>query len=176
MDISTRVVGMDDLTKQLGQLESIGKQKVLTYRAIFYATKPMLDEVKRLAPKAEKEYYRYYRGSFANRKRGQANPSRVLQKPGKLKKSIKRKRVKLRTSVGVGIYSAPIKHGAATKYNVFYWRFIEYGTPVMRAFPFFRPAFDHKKTESLDRFKQRYREYVQDVVQRRAIGGQSAGE
>ena len=169
MDVSVRVEGLEDLTNQLRQLESIGKQKTLTYKAIFYATTPFLQEVKRLAPVAEGQYYRYYKGQ-------NGNSSRVLQKPGKLKKSIKRKRVKLPTSIGVGIYSAPIKHGAAKKYSVFYWRFLEYGTPKMRAFPFFRPAFDHKKDESLERFKQRYREYVQDVVHRRTIGGQNAGE
>lgn len=169
MDISMRIDGLDDLTKQLKQLESIPKQKALTYRAMFYATTPFVQEVKRLAPIAEGQYYRYYKGQ-------KGNGSRVLQTPGKLRKSIKRKRVKLPTSIGVGVYSAPIKHGAAKKYSVFYWRFLEYGTPKMRAFPFFRPAFDHKKDEALERFKQRYREYINDVVQRRTIGGQSAGE
>lgn len=169
MDITTSFIGVDDLTKQLSQLESIAKQKALTYRAMFYATTPFLQEAKRLAPIAEGQYYRYYKGQ-------NGNSSRVLQTPGKLRKSIKRKRVKLPTSIGVGVYSAPIKHGSAKKYSVFYWRFIEYGTPKMRAFPFFRPAFDHKKDEALERFKQRYREYVQDVVQRRTIGGQSASE
>ena len=176
MDISVEIEGLDDLTQQLKRLESLAKQKTLTYKAMFFATKPMLDEVKRLAPKAEKAYYRYYRGSLEARKRGDPQNERVLQTPGKLKKSIKRKRVKLESSVGVSIYSAPIKHGGASKYSVFYWRFLEYGTPKMRAFPFIRPAFDHKKEESLERFKQRYREYIQDVIQRRTVGGSDAGE
>lgn len=167
MDISVEIEGLDDLTQQLKRLESLAKQKTLTYKAMFFATKPMLDEVKRLAPKAEKAYYRYYR------KNGK---SRVLQTPGKLKKSIKRRRVKLDSSIGVAVYSGPIKHGEAKKYNVFYWRFLEYGTPKMPAFPFIRPAFDHKKEESLERFKQRYRDYVNDVVQRRTVGGGNAGE
>lgn len=167
MDISVEIEGLDDLTQQLKRLESLAKQKTLTYKAMFFATKPMLDEVKRLAPKAEKAYFRYYR------KNGK---SRVLQTPGKLKKSIKRRRVKLDSSIGVAVYSGPIKHGEAKKYNVFYWRFLEYGTPKMRAFPFIRPAFDHKKEESLERFKQRYREYIQDVIQRRTVGGSDAGE
>lgn len=167
MDISVEIEGLDDLTQQLKRLESIAKQKTLTYKAMFFATKPMLDEVKRLAPKAEKAYFRYYR------KNGK---SRVLQTPGKLKKSIKRRRVKLDSSIGVAVYSGPIKHGEAKKYNVFYWRFLEYGTPKMPAFPFIRPAFDHKKEESLERFKQRYRDYVNDVVQRRTVGGGDAGE
>ena len=167
MDISVEIEGLDDLTQQLKRLESLAKQKTLTYKAMFFATKPMLDEVKRLAPKAEKAYYRYYR------KNGK---SRVLQTPGKLKKSIKRRRVKLDSSIGVAVYSGPIKHGEAKKYNVFYWRFLEYGTPKMPAFPFIRPAFDHKKDEALERFKQRYRDYVNDVVQRRTVGGSNAGE
>ena len=169
MDISVEIEGLDDLTQQLKRLESIAKQKTLTYKALFFASKTMLDEVKLLAPKAAKDYFRYYKGRDGNK-------DRVLQKPGKLKKSIKRKRVKLESSVGVSIYSAPIKHGGASKYSVFYWRFLEYGTPKMRAFPFIRPAFDHKKEESLERFKQRYREYIQDVIQRRTVGGNNAGE
>ena len=61
MDISVEIEGLDDLTQQLKRLESLAKQKTLTYKAMFFATKPMLDEVKRLAPKAEKAYFRYYR-------------------------------------------------------------------------------------------------------------------
>lgn len=168
MDISVEIEGLDDLTKQLQRLESLAKQKTLTYKALFAASKPMLDEVKLLAPKAAQQYFRYYAGRDGNK-------SRILQTPGKLKKSIKRKRIKLEKSVGVGIYSNPIKHGGAMKYSVFYWRFLEYGTPKMRAFPFIRPAFDHKKDESLELFKQRYREYIDDVVQRRTSGGGDAG-
>nr|WP_314369165.1 HK97-gp10 family putative phage morphogenesis protein [uncultured Acinetobacter sp.] len=168
MDISVEIEGLDDLTKQLQRLESLAKQKTLTYKALFAASKPMLDEVKLLAPKAAQQYFRYYAGRDGNK-------SRISQTPGKLKKSIKRKRIKLEKSVGVGIYSNPIKHGGAMKYSVFYWRFLEYGTPKMRAFPFIRPAFDHKKDESLELFKQRYREYIDDVVQRRASGGGNAG-
>lgn len=168
MDISVELEGLDDLAKQLQQLESLAKNKSLTYKALFQASKPMLDEVKRLAPKAEKAYFRYFNKS--------GNKSKILQKPGKLKKSIKRKRVKLADSTGVSIFSAPIKSGMAGKYNVFYWRFLEYGTPKMAAVPFIRPAFDHKKEESLDLFKQRYREYVQAVIDRRTppdLGGSS---
>lgn len=162
IETSVEIEGLDDLTKQLQQLESLAKQKTLTYKAMFFATKPMLDEVKRLAPKSEKAYFRYYR------KNGK---SRVLQTPGKLKKSIKRRRVKLDSSIGVAIYSGPIKHGEAKKYNVFYWRFLEYGTPNMAAIPFIRPGFDTKKSEALQRFKDRYRSYVDDVIQRRASAG-----
>lgn len=154
--VNCEVLGLEELTRKLKQLERLGKQKSLVYKAIFFATKPMLDEVKQRASKADKAYYRYYNS--------QGNKSRVLQKPGKLKKSIKRKRVKLPDSVGVGIYSAPIKSGGASKYSVFYWRFLEYGTPRMAAIPFIRPAFDHKKLDSLDKFKQRYREYVQAII------------
>lgn len=156
IETSVEIEGLEELTRKLRQLERLAKQKSLVYKAIFFATKPMLDDVKKRAPKAEAAYYRYFRGG--------GQKSRVLQTPGKLRKSIKRKRVKLPDSVGVGIYSAPIKHGGASKYSVFYWRFIEYGTPKMAAMPFIRPAYDAKKIEALDRFKQKYRDYVQAVI------------
>ncbi len=50
-----------------------------------YAIKPILDEVKLKAPVADKAYYRYYRGSQRQRRRGNAQNSRKLVTPGNLK-------------------------------------------------------------------------------------------
>ena len=148
---SVEVEGLDDLTKQLTRLVSLAKQQQYVMNAASYALSPIVKEVKRLAPKAESEYIRYRNGR------------KDKVKPGGLKKAISRKRVKLEKSRGVALQ---------IKYNkAFYWRFLEYGTPHMAAVPFIRPGFDTKKSEALQRFKDRYRSYVDDVIQRRASAG-----
>ncbi|WP_420002167.1 HK97-gp10 family putative phage morphogenesis protein [Acinetobacter sp. LF10] len=151
IDSSVEVEGLDDLTKQLTRLVSLAKQQQYVMNAASYALSPIVKEVKRLAPKAESEYIRYRNGR------------KDKVKPGGLKKAISRKRVKLEKSRGVALQ---------IKYNkAFYWRFLEYGTPNMAAIPFIRPGFDTKKSEALQRFKDRYRSYVDDVIQRRASAG-----
>lgn len=151
IETSVEVEGLDDLTKQLTRLVSLAKQQQYVMNAASYALSPIVKEVKRLAPKAESEYIRYRNGR------------KDKVKPGGLKKAISRKRVKLEKSRGVALQ---------IKYNkAFYWRFLEYGTPNMAAIPFIRPGFDTKKSEALQRFKDRYRSYVDDVIQRRASAG-----
>ncbi|MHA3057748.1 HK97-gp10 family putative phage morphogenesis protein [Acinetobacter sp. ANC 4641] len=170
MDISVQFEGLDDLAKQMERMTTLAKQRQLTQNALFYASKPMLDEVKKQAPKAEKAYYRYYRGSASSRLAGNPQGSRVLKKPGTLRKNITRQRVRLADgSVGVGIL---------VKNKAFYWRFLEYGTPNMVAVPFLRPAFDHNKEDAVERFKERYREYLQKIIEHRQLesGGANAGE
>lgn len=156
IESSVEVEGLDDLTKQLARLVSLGKQQQYVMNAASYALSPMVKEVKRLAPKAESEYIRYRNGR------------KDKIKPGGLKKAISRKRVKLEKSRGVAL---------KIKYNMaFYWRFLEYGTPTMAAVPFIRPGFDAKKTEALQRFKDRYRSYVDDVIQRRNSSARGDGD
>lgn len=151
IESSVQIEGLDDLNQQLARLVSLAKQQQYVMNAASYALSPIVKEVKRLAPKAESEYIRYRNGR------------KDKVKPGGLKKAISRKRVKLEKSRGVALQ---------IKYNkAFYWRFLEYGTPNMAAIPFIRPGFDTKKSEALQRFKDRYRSYVDDVIQRRASAG-----
>ncbi|MDH0655941.1 HK97 gp10 family phage protein [Acinetobacter johnsonii] len=167
MDISTKIEGMQDLTSQLEKLETLAKQEKLTQNALFFASKPIVDEIKLKAPVAEKDYYRYYRGSARSRRKGNPQSSRKLIKPGTLKKSVARKRLRLERSVGVGIF---------IKNKAFYWRFIERGTPNYVAVPFIRPAFDQYKEKSVERFKQRYRKYIEAVVQRHSLESLNVSE
>lgn len=155
MNFSAELDGWDDLKKQMEQLTSLGKEKQLTQNALFYASQPMFEEIKQNAPKAEKAYYRYYRGSFKARLAGNPQNSRKLKRPGTLRRNIARKRVRIDGSVGVGIY---------VKNKAFYFRFIEHGTPHMAAVPFIRPAADKHSDEAVERFKERYREYIQNII------------
>ena len=167
MDISTKIEGMQDLTSQLEKLETLAKQEKLTQNALFFASKPIVDEIKLKAPVAEKDYYRYYRGSARSRRKGNPQSSRKLIKPGTLKKRVARKRLRLARSVGGGIF---------IKNKAFYWRFIERGTPNYVAVPFIRPAFDQYKENYVDRFKQRYRNYIEAVVQPHSLESLNVSE
>ena len=51
--------------------------------------------------------------------------------------------------------------GASNPDDPFYWRFVEFGTSKMRAFPFLRPAFDAKKIEAAERIKDALRQGIE---------------
>ena len=167
MEISAQIIGLEDLNQQLQALTTLAGEKQKTQKACFDAAKVFQDEVKKQAPKAEAQYYRYY----SKKKHG--NNNRKLMKPGTLRKSVSRKRVKFDNNVGTAIVIKP---------KAFYWRFIEYGTPTMAAAPFIRTAYDLKKQEALDKFKERYRIYIQEIVEKRRLedlaaqGGDDASE
>ena len=154
IDVSAQVIGLEDLNQQLQALTTLAGEKQKTQKATFEAAKVFQDEVKKQAPKAESAYYRYY----SKKKHGSNN--RKLMKPGTLKKSVSRKRVKFDNNVGTAIMIKP---------KAFYWRFIEYGTPNLVAVPFIRVSFELKKQEALNKFKEKYRIYVQEIIERRRI-------
>jgi len=160
MDFNFKIDGFSDLAEQLASLVSLAKEKQLTQNALFYASQPIFEEIKANAPRAEKAYYRYYRGSLRQRKRGNPQNSRKLKRPGTLRRNIARKRIRINGGVAVGIYVKP---------KAFYYRFIERGTPVIRAVPFIRPAYDRHKELSVFRFKQKYGEYVSTAFARKRI-------
>lgn len=167
IEVSAQISGLEDLNQQLEALTNLAGEKQKTQKATFDAAKVFQDEVKKQAPKAESAYYRYY----SKKKHGSNN--RKLMKPGVLKKSVSRKRVKFDNNVGTAI---------VIKARAFYWRFLEYGTPNMAAIPFIRPSYELKKQEALDKFKERYRIYIQEIIEKRRLddlaaqGGDDASE
>ena len=160
IEASAQILGLEDLNQQLQALTTLAAEKQKTQKATFDAAKVFQDEVKKQAPKAESAYYRYY-----SKKKHSSN-NRKLMKSGTLKRSVSRKRVKFDNNVGTAI---------VIKAKAFYWRFIEYGTPNMVAAPFIRTSFEMKKQEALDKFKERYRILIQEVIQRRSLDNASAG-
>lgn len=163
---SMEVEGLEELEQQLLALQNDALAKKQVQAALMKASLPILKTVKARAPRAEAAYFRYYRGSARQRAAGNPQNSRKLFKPGTLRRNIVRKRVKLARSVGVGIY---------VKNDGFYWRFIEYGTPKMAAKPFLRNGFDNEAENSLGIFKQKLRENIQAVIEKRRIAEQSDG-
>lgn len=160
IEVSAQISGLEDLNQQLQALTTLAGEKQKTQKATFDAAKVFQDEVKRQAPKAESAYYRYY----SKKKHGSNN--RKLMKPGVLKKSVSRKRVKFDNNVGTAI---------VIKAKAFYWRFFEYGTPNMAATSFIRPSYELKKQEALDKFKERYRVYIQEIIEKRRLDDLAQG-
>lgn len=52
--------------------------------------------------------------------------------------------------------------------NAYYWRFLEFGTAKMPAAPFLRPAFESKKDEALQRFRESLEKGVASAVKKAA--------
>lgn len=150
--ISTEVEGLDELHKQMESLVSFARNVQIIQTCARHALKPMLEDIKNDAPRAEKAYYRYYSG--------RGNKSRRLVEPGTLQESIAFKRIKLSNSVGYGIYIKP---------KAFYWRFIEGGTPTIAADPFLRSNYEQRKHESVERFKERYRKYLKQTIKKQQV-------
>lgn len=169
---SVEVTGLEELESQLTALcdQALAKRQVQS--ALMKAAQPMVKTMKARAPRAEAAYFRYYRGSARQRAAGNVQASRVLNKPGKLRRSIRRTRVKLPNSAAVGIYIGTVKHNGS-KYYPFYWRFLEFGTPKMAAKPFIRNSFDNEAQNSLNIFKQRLRENIQKIIEKRRIAEQA---
>ena len=151
------VEGLEDMFNQLNLLLRTASEKEVS-ASLMFASNTMFKLIKQSAPVAASAYFRYYRGSKNSRKNKDSKASRKLVEPGNLKKSIKRKRIKLHRSVGVGIYVSS---------KAFYWRFIEYGTPTLAAVPFIRPAFDLHKSIAVMRFRMKFKEKVDAVIARR---------
>jgi len=176
IETSTKIEGLSDLHQQLEKLVDLATEKKKTKQAAMFAIKPILDEVKLKAPVADKAYYRYYRGSQRQRRRGNAQNSRKLVTPGNLKNSIKRRSVELEKSVGAAVYVGTSRWLFNKRYYPYYWRFLEYGTPHILAVPFLRPAFELKKYIALHRFKDRYKKYIDAIVQRKSLESIDVGE
>lgn len=89
-------------------------------------------------------------------KKGQK--SYTLIEPGTLKKSI-RVRLAPRKSRTV-----PIEYWVYVSSKIYYWKFVEFGTPKMSAQPFMRPAFESKKEAAVERV----REYLAARIEKEA--------
>lgn len=153
MDMDLRIDGADELEAKLKLLGENFANSAL-YGALLDAAKPIADEIKRNTPKAEKPYYRYWKG-----KRG-GEPSRKLVQGGTMRKSVTRKRVK-----GLDVAAVTVTF----KSKAFYWLFREKGTPKQAAQPFMRPAFDRKQPESLAIFADKLRKRIEKIAAKQNI-------
>jgi HK97 gp10 family phage protein len=78
--------------------------------------------------------------------------------PGTLKKGI-RVRMAPRKSRDV-----PITYWVYVQRNLYYWKFVEFGTEKMAAHPFMRPGFDTKKMDAVEAI----RDYLAQRIEKEA--------
>lgn len=128
---SITLKGAKDLERVLKALPEKMAQRAL-FSGLNFASKPMLDEMKRLVHVRAGGAIKSFTGGKGRR-------------PGLLKASLRRRRAK---SSGGGKTTATIEVGS---FGVFYAHLEEYGTKHSPAHPFIRPAFDKHARETIDR-------------------------
>ena len=178
---SVDIDGLSELDEKLELLTEKLIGKSLT-GALNYATAPMLKEAKQLAPKSEEAYRRYMsgaqgestqvktkRGKFRRGKSKRAKRGEgkfVMQKPGTLKRSIKRLKItKLKEFTNNGVAVGIFVQNSKADLPPYYWYFIEKGTSKMAASPFLRPAFDHNVEEAVNRFGEKLNENIDKYLE-----------
>jgi len=134
--ISIELTNKAEITNLLNQLPKTYQSKTIL-KFMRYATAPLVDEIKRLAPVSKKPHVSKY---------GIINPGTMRDSVG----FIVMKRAKKVTAV-VGIR---VKGAFGGVKNGFYAQWVEFGTKRMKARPFFRPAYDAKKDEVQERFEK----------------------
>ncbi|ACT83021.1 hypothetical protein gp8 [Burkholderia phage KS9] len=112
---SVQILGLSDLRADFGKLAKAQSTKALR-RATVAGAKVIRDEARARAPK----------------------------KTGKLRRNIVSAALRQKDAPGIATAGVRVrtKGKGDSPSNAFYWRFVELGTPHMRAQPFVRPAFD----------------------------------
>lgn len=154
MKITTKIEGLKELDRALGELQEDMRGKAL-YSALNFATNPIVKEAQNRAAQAPEPHQMRY-GSRT-----------VTVKPGLLKSAIKKRRL-TKKEHAQGMYSAAIgiviSKKNPQKLYPRYWHFIERGTKNMPAIPFIRPAFDNHKDEAVARFKKKLGERIDKMM------------
>ena len=158
--VTLEIRGLAELDEKLKLLGNDLGLKALN-AALMAAAKPIMDAVKANAPIASAPYYRYWKG-----KKGSGQTRKLIQ-PGKLRASVKRKRIK-------NVEDAAVSIGIKNK--AFYWHFIEHGTSRMAARPFMRPAFDANVEKCTEIFAERLRKQISRIAAREGIDLGDDGE
>lgn len=156
------IQGLAELEERLKDLADNKLAEKMLYSALSAAATPMVKEAKQRAIVAEKSHLMRYGNAYkASGMLGtKAKFNRYVEvKPGLLKESIRRRKLKKGEMAKLGIegVALSIYVGKGTKQKLYprYWHFIEYGTSKMSATPFLRPAFEMIKEQSLQRFKEK---------------------
>jgi HK97 gp10 family phage protein len=164
--VSFEVRGLKELDDALLEIGNAAAGKAL-FSSLMAAGLPIQKTAQSLAPKAEHAYYRYSKGGKKLGGGAVSAKSRKLMQPGTLRKSIRRKKIKSDT----GETGAKIE--ISWRGDGFYGDFYERGSSKQAAKPFLRPAFDAKKNDALDIFKEKLAANIEK--QRRIIAARTAG-
>lgn len=86
---------------------------------------------------------------------------------GRLKKAIFVKRSKSESSMTKEVFMVAVRVGRKAQQkaqDAYYWFMQEFGTQKQAAQPFMRPAFESKKQEAFEKFREKLRERLRALV------------
>lgn len=140
-----KIEGLKELKYALRELPKRTQKKV-TRKAVAEGAKPIVKEAQLLVPLLKSPVPHRKRGTVRKnigyKVRSQRNGT-VVDATVWVKGIGNKKIEQFKSQTG--------KPGRDNPDDPFYWWFVEFGTKNMAARPFMRPAFEHKKDESLDR-------------------------
>ena len=134
-----RLEGLNDMTKQLGDLPDRVQRRVLQ-QAVTAGLREAAKDIRRAAPRGQE-------------------PSNMSAQYGRLRRNIRVKRLKPR---GKAERAAMIHTGDA-----FWGWMIEKGTRYISAKPWFKPAFDAAQQRVIDAFSKRLGEGIEREAQKK---------
>jgi HK97 gp10 family phage protein len=146
-----KVEGLAELAKALRELpDRVAKNGLRV--SVYAGAKVIRDEARLRAPKATESL-------------GPNQPP-----PGTLKRSVIMKQIPELSSLTRQTFFVTVRHGKKYRkqgkkgnlsQDAWYWRFVEFGTPKMRARPFLRPALEAKRREAVQAMKDRLSERIE---------------
>lgn len=115
-------------------------------------------------------------GAAIIRDQAKANVGPISQ-TGTLRRAIAMKRAKGTQALAAEyqIYVRQAKNGSAgqknvkaySKFDAYYWRFVEFGTKHVNARPFLRPAFEAKKVQAAEAIKTKLVERIEVLAKQK---------
>lgn len=154
--IEAKIEGLDDVVQRLRALPTklSGKNGGPVRKALFAATKVIRNQARINAPEDTGFLKTQIVASRGRRnKQGVAESYRIGIKSGKRRLAFTRRNVR---SGRAGIVVTREGYG-------FYGRMVEFGTSKMAARPWMRPAFESKKSESVDAFTSALKKEVEKL-------------
>jgi HK97 gp10 family phage protein len=146
--IECKVTGLKELQDELLTLSPKIAEKALN-QSLVMAGKVIVAEAQLQVHKAPDPYRLYVMMGDRLKARGLGQKAVAeMVSPGWLEKNLVTKMVR------------QDKHSAQTiitfknQKQSFFWRFLEFGTSKMRAYPFFRSAFEQKQVAAVDKFAE----------------------
>jgi len=152
-----KLTGTKEMENVLRQLPAQISQKIVI-SALKKSAAPILEEARRLAPVGDESKGRM-------RLRRNKSGKTVVSDYGKLKTNLK-----ITNITKHRLHSATV---AVTVGKAFWGMFLEFGTRNQKKTPFMRPAFESKKTESLNMLAKNLRLEIEKAAKRmsKRLGG-----